>query len=46
MRAGIFGEINAQPDMTVVAEATDGEQEIASFRAHRPDGTLMDGRML
>jgi hypothetical protein len=41
MRAGIFGEINAQPDMTVVAEATDGEQEIARFPGSsscHPDG--------
>ena len=35
----------AQPDMTVVAEATDGDEAIALFRVHRPDITLMDLRM-
>jgi DNA-binding NarL/FixJ family response regulator len=45
LRAGISGVINAQPDMSVVAEATDGEEAIASFRTHRPDVTLMDIRM-
>jgi DNA-binding NarL/FixJ family response regulator len=45
MMAGIAGEINAQPDMRVVAEATDGSEGIARFREHRPDVTLMDIRM-
>src|ERR1700722_18099800 len=45
MMAGIAGEINAQPDMRVVAEATDGAQAIACFTEHRPDVTLMDIRM-
>jgi DNA-binding NarL/FixJ family response regulator len=45
LRAGISGAINAQPDMSVVAEAADGEEAIASFRTHRPDVTLMDIRM-
>ena len=45
LRGGISGAINAQPDMTVVAEATDGEEVIACFRAHRRDITLMDLRM-
>jgi len=45
MMAGISGEINAQPDMTVVAQATDGLQAVAAFREHRPDITLMDVRM-
>jgi DNA-binding NarL/FixJ family response regulator len=45
MMAGIAGEINAQPDMRVVAEATDGAEGIAAFREHRPDVTLMDIRM-
>jgi DNA-binding NarL/FixJ family response regulator len=43
--AGIAGEINAQPDMRVVAEATDGSEGIARYREHRPDVTLMDIRM-
>jgi DNA-binding NarL/FixJ family response regulator len=45
MMAAIAGEINAQPDMRVVAEATDGAQGIAAFRELRPDVTLMDVRM-
>ena len=45
MMAGIAGEINAQPDMRVVAEATDGDEALALFRIHRPDVTLMDIRM-
>ena len=45
MMAGISGEINAQPDMRVVAEATDGDEALILFRKHRPDITLMDIRM-
>jgi DNA-binding NarL/FixJ family response regulator len=45
MRSGLCGEINAQKDMQVVAEAADGREAIALFRQHRPDVTLMDVRM-
>jgi DNA-binding NarL/FixJ family response regulator len=45
MMAGISGEINAQPDMRVVAEARDGDEALELFRKHRPDVTLMDIRM-
>jgi DNA-binding NarL/FixJ family response regulator len=45
MRAGIVGEINAQTDMQVVAEASDGDEALLLFRRHRPDITLMDIRM-
>jgi DNA-binding NarL/FixJ family response regulator len=45
MRAGIAGEINAQRDMKVVAEAEDGESALALFRTHRPDVTLLDLKM-
>jgi DNA-binding NarL/FixJ family response regulator len=45
MRSGIIGEIDAQPDMKVVAEAGDGEEAMTVFREHRPDVTLMDIRM-
>jgi DNA-binding NarL/FixJ family response regulator len=45
MMAGIVGEINAQTDMRVVAEASDGDEAIALFRKHHPDVTLMDIRM-
>ena len=42
MRFGIAGEINAQRDMKIVAEAEDGESALALFREHKPDVTLMD----
>ncbi len=45
MMAGIVGEINAQADMRVVAEASDGDEALALFQKHRPDVTLMDLRM-
>jgi DNA-binding NarL/FixJ family response regulator len=45
MMAGIAGEIDAQPDMRVVAQACDGDEALALFRAHMPDVTLMDIRM-
>src|SRR6516225_8738127 len=45
MMAGIVGEINAQTDMRVVAQASDGDEAVALFRQHRPDVTLMDIRM-
>jgi len=45
MVAGIAGEINAQTDMMVVAQAMDGEDALGQYRLHRPDVTLMDVRM-
>jgi len=45
MMAGIAGEIGSQPDMQVVAQASDGEEAIVQFRLHKPDVTLMDIRM-
>ena len=45
MSAGIAGEINGQPDMQVIAQASDGDEALALFRRHRPDVTLMDLRM-
>ena len=44
-RAGLSAIINAQPDMTVVAEANNGKQAIVLYRQYRPDVTLMDMRM-
>lgn len=44
-RAGLRAIIAAQPDMTVVAEAGNGEQALALNRQHRPDVVLMDMRM-
>ena len=45
MRQGIATLIEAEEDMELVAEASDGEEAIAQFRLHRPDVTLMDIQM-
>jgi len=45
LREGIATLIRTQPDMELIAEACDGEEAIARFRAHRPDVTLMDLQM-
>lgn len=45
MRLGVSTMINAQTDMTVVAQAADGEEAIARYREHMPDLTLMDLRL-
>ena len=45
MRSGIAAEINAEPDMSVIASAEDGEEALALFRVHRPDVSLIDLRM-
>jgi two-component system NarL family response regulator len=44
-RFGTVRLIDAQPDMTTIAEAEDGEQAIARFRELRPDVVVMDLRM-
>jgi DNA-binding NarL/FixJ family response regulator len=44
-RAGLQAIVNAQPDMTIVAEAGNGEQALALYRKHLPDVILMDMRM-
>lgn len=44
-RAGVQAIVNAQPDMTIVAEAGNGEQALALYRQYRPDVILMDMRM-
>ena len=45
VRMGLAAVINTQPDMCVVAEASDGQQALELFRSHQPDVTLMDLRM-
>jgi len=42
VREGIAAILEAEPDMCLVAEATNAREAIQSFRQHRPDVTLMD----
>lgn len=44
-RVGVVTIVNLQPDMTVVAEASNGQQAVELFRRHRPDVALLDLRM-
>ncbi len=44
-RVGVTAIVNMQPDMKVVAEASNGQQAVEMFRKHRPDVTLLDLRM-
>jgi two-component system, NarL family, response regulator len=45
VRQGIAVLVGTQPDMTLVAEASNGREAIQQFRTHRPDVTLMDLQM-
>jgi RNA polymerase sigma factor (sigma-70 family) len=42
MREGIMRVVGLQPDMMVVAQASNGEEAVEQFLQHRPDITLMD----
>ena len=44
-REGIAVLVGTQPDMTLVAQASNGREAIQQFRTHRPDVTLMDLQM-
>jgi len=44
-RQGIAALLATQPDMNLVAEASNGREALQQFRAHRPDITLMDLQM-
>ena len=44
-REGLVMVLATQPDMTLVAEASNGREAIQRFREHRPDITLMDLQM-
>lgn len=43
--AGLSTLLNAQPGMTVVAQASNGEEAVALAQQHRPDVCLLDIRM-
>jgi len=45
VRSGLVALIQAEPDMTVVAEAADGAQAVTLYAQHRPDLALLDLRM-
>ena len=45
MREGIAAIIRNEPDMLLVAEASNGREAIQGFREHQPDITLMDLRL-
>src|SRR6201996_9159065 len=42
LRKGIAALVNAESDMKLVAEASNGEEAVERVRLHRPDVTLMD----
>jgi DNA-binding NarL/FixJ family response regulator len=45
LREGIATLLAAQPDMELVAEASNGREAIEQYRIHRPDVILMDLQM-
>jgi DNA-binding NarL/FixJ family response regulator len=45
LREGIATLIKNQPDMVLVAEASNGRDAIQQFQKHKPDVTLMDVRL-
>ena len=45
IREGITALINSQPDMRVVAQASNGSEAIERFGEHQPDVTLMEVRL-
>jgi len=45
LREGIATIINSEPDMSVIAEASNAREAIQQFRNLRPDVTLMDLRL-
>lgn len=45
VRIGLAAVVDTQPDMEIVAEASDGAQAIQMFEERKPDLILMDSRM-
>src|SRR5882762_2760642 len=45
LREGLAAVINNQPDMVLVAQASNAQEAIQEFRKHQPDVTLMDLRL-
>jgi DNA-binding NarL/FixJ family response regulator len=44
-RAGVVAVVEREPDMEIIAEASDGREVVELYRQHRPDVVLMDLRM-
>jgi len=45
LREGVVAVLEDQPDIAVVAEASNGREAVEAFARHRPDVTLMDLQM-
>lgn len=45
VRTGLAAAIDSEPDMDVVAQATDGAQAVDLYRKHQPDVAILDVRM-
>jgi DNA-binding NarL/FixJ family response regulator len=45
LQEGLAAIINNQPDMVLIAQASNAQQGIQLFRKHKPDVTLMDLRL-
>jgi len=45
LREGLRALIDIEPDMSLVAQASNGQEALAQFRSHRPEVTLMDIQM-
>jgi DNA-binding NarL/FixJ family response regulator len=45
LRKGLAALVNTEPDLKLVAEASNGKEAIEAFRSHQPDITLMDIQM-
>src|SRR5580704_12561940 len=45
LRKGIASLVNGEPDMKLIAEASNGEEAVEKFPSYQPDVTLMDLQM-
>ena len=45
LREGIAAVLASEPDMALIAEASNGREAVELFRTHHPDVTLMDVQM-
>ncbi len=45
IRAGLVATLTPEPDMAIVASASNGREGLEQYRLHHPDITLMDLRM-